>query len=138
MEKNDELKELYKNLTSTEIILHYLGGSEFIKMAGCHSFIQGYIPYPYLIMNIGKNSENINRLKVTRLDEDLFTMEFYLLKKSGHDFKKCNVTILEKLTGSILQETFNRITKLNTHIPLIKKTTENKATTKIKPKGSTL
>ena len=97
-----------------ETILQQLGGNQFVAMTGAKNF--GYEVRkngnPSLSFKIGKNSANINHVRIELNSMDLYEIEFIKVRK-------LIPTIVKKYSGvydDMLQTLFTNTTGLYTHL----------------------
>ncbi|UYZ65297.1 hypothetical protein [Hymenobacter weizhouensis] len=100
------------------IILLQLGGRRFLAMTGADQLLAaGRTPTnPWLRMNLRRNEAGVNRLKVTLMPTDTYTVEFY-----HQQLVDCEAVITRKQTfdlvyGEDLTGLFTSVTGYATHL----------------------
>lgn len=117
-------------MTSTmtaETIFQQLGGNKFTVMTGAKHFRPLNEYGGALYFTIGKNASKANRVKVTLMYDDTYTITFY--KHTPYSFKiKADGTFKETFESNnviaerhgvyfdMLQDVFTEVTGLHTHI----------------------
>ena len=102
------------------IILLQLGGRRFLAMTGASQLLAAgrtaANPNPWLRMNLRRNEAGVNRLKITLMPTDTYTVEFY-----HQQLVDCEAVITRKQTfdlvyGEDLPGLFTSVTGYDTHL----------------------
>ncbi|GAB2797734.1 hypothetical protein HNQ93_004039 [Hymenobacter luteus] len=102
------------------IILLQLGGRRFLAMTGANQLLAAgrtaTNPNPWLRMNLRRNEAGVNRLKITLMPTDTYTVEFY-----HQQLVDCEAVITRKQTfdlvyGEDLPGLFTSVTGYDTHL----------------------
>lgn len=114
-------------MTTAQTILEQLGGNKFIVMTGAKDFKALNEYGGALYFTIGKNASKANRVKVTLMYDDTYTITFY--KYTPYSFKikndgtfketfESNKVIAERqgVYFDMLQDIFTEVTGLYTHL----------------------
>ena len=101
-------------------ILTQMGGKKFTVMTGSNQYIYGGgkdDEPPYLRMNLKKNKWGANRLHISLMGDDTYTMYFYKITfPSMGDYKITKEKIISGLFFDQLQETFTEVTGMYTSL----------------------
>lgn len=105
-------------------MLQQLGGHEFVKMTGASQFLTAEVsdsnPNPWLRMNLPRNPGGVNRLKITLMANDTYTLEFYHQKLVDWEPVISKKQEFEMVYAEDLRSLFTRVTGFTTYMPVIK------------------
>ena len=104
-----------------EIILDQLGGNRFIAMTGASHFVS--TPNS-LRMHLPKNGSKANRLEITLMPNDTYTLRFYKYsaprlnhtKMTWSEEKVEEIKCIENVYSASLQSAFTSVTKMYTSL----------------------
>lgn len=101
-------------------ILLQLGGRQFLAMTGADKLIAAgrtiSNPNPWLRMDLRRNQAQVNRLKITLMPTDTYTVEFYHQKLVDWVPVITNQQIFELVYGEDLPGLFTSVTGYDTHL----------------------
>lgn len=97
-------------MTIAQTILAQLGGNRFAVMTGAKNFLDGG---NYLFFSIGRNSTKINRVRITLMGNDTYTVEFLRMYKL--ELKEVVAPIVG-VYAEQLQPIFKQHTGMDTHL----------------------
>ena len=99
-------------MTIAKTILQQLGGNKFVVMTGSKNFMSNA---DSLRMDLTRNKASVNRLKISLMPSDTYTMEFYRMAKSKGEYKITRQQIIDDVYCDMLQDVFTAVTGLHTH-----------------------
>ncbi|TVT36807.1 hypothetical protein FNT36_25170 [Hymenobacter setariae] len=101
-------------------ILMQLGGNKFLVMTGANKLMAAgrteHNPNPWLRMDLRKNKAKVNRLKITLMPTDTYTVEFYQQVLVDWEPVISNQQTFELVYGEDLQTLFTSVTGYDTHL----------------------
>lgn len=101
-------------------ILVQLGGRRFLTMTGADKLMAAgrtaSNPHPWLRMDLRRNQAQVNRLKITLMPSDTYTVEFYHQKLVDWVPVITNQQIFEMVYGEDLPALFTSVTGYDTHL----------------------
>ena len=104
-------------------ILMQLGGKKFLVMTGADALMAAgrtdSNPNPWLRMNLRKNQAQVNRLKITLVPTDTYTVEFYRQVLVDWEPVISHQQTFEMVYGEDLPELFRSVTGYETRLPVI-------------------
>ena len=101
-------------------ILLQLGGRRFLAMTGADKLLAAgrtaHNPNPWLRMDLRKNQAQVNRLKITLMPDDTYTVEFYHQVLFDWVPQISHQQTFELVYGEDLQTLFTSVTGYDTHL----------------------
>ena len=101
-------------------ILSQLGGRRFLVMTGADKLMAAgrttSNPNPWLRMDLRDNQAQVNRLKITLMPTDNYTVEFYHQKLVDWEPVITNQQTFEMVYGEDLPALFTSVTGYDTHL----------------------
>lgn len=101
-------------------ILMQLGGNKFLVMTGADKLLAAgrteHNPNPWLRMDLRKNKARVNRLKITLMPTDTYTVEFYQQVLVDWEPVISNQQTFELVYGEDLQTLFTSVTGYDTYL----------------------
>lgn len=101
-------------------ILSQLGGRRFLVMTGADNLMAAgrtvSNPNPWLRMNLRPNQAQVNRLKITLMPTDTYTVEFYHQELVDWEPVISNQQTFEMVYGEDLPTLFTSVTGYDTHL----------------------
>lgn len=101
-------------------ILLQLGGRQFLAMTGADELMAtgrtASNPNPWLRMNLRRNQARVNRLKITLMPTDTYTMEFYHQELVAGVPVITQAQTFELVYGEHLPGLFTSVTGYDTHL----------------------
>lgn len=101
-------------------ILLQLGGRRFLDMTGADELMAAgrtaSNPNPWLRLNLRRNQARVNRLKITLMPTDTYTVEFYHQELVDWAPVITNKQTFELVYGEDLPSLFTSVTGYDTHL----------------------
>ena len=101
-------------------ILMQLGGNKFLVMTGADKLLAAgrtaHNPNPWLRMDLRKNQAGVNRLKITLMPTDTYTVEFYRQVLVDWVPVISHRQTFEMVYGEDLPGLFTSVTGYDTHL----------------------
>lgn len=101
-------------------ILVQLGGNKFLVMTGADKLLAAgrteHNPNPWLRMDLRRNQAQVNRLKITLMHNDTYTVEFYRQVLVDWELKISHQKTFEMVYGEDLPALFTSVTGYDTHL----------------------
>lgn len=102
------------------IMLLQLGGKRFLVMTGAHKLMAAgrteHNPNPWLRMDLRSNKAKVNRMKITLMPNDTYTVEFYRQVLVDWEPVISNQQTFEMVYGEDLPSLFTSVTGYDTHL----------------------
>lgn len=101
-------------------MLLQLGGKRFLAMTGSHNLMAAartqHNPNAWLRMDLVPNQGKVNRMKISLMPDDTYTVEFYHMRLVGIDPIITNEQVHKWVYAEDLQELFTSVTGLDTSL----------------------
>ena len=109
-------QEEVKQIANT--ILQQLGGHKFVVMTGVKQLIADDVhENPALRMNLSRNATSANRLTISLMPDDTYTMEFYRQEiKKDWSVKRTEIEKREGVYCDMLQDIYTEVTGQYTYL----------------------
>ena len=101
-------------------ILMQLGGNRFLVMTGANKLMAtgrtAHNPNPWLRIDLRRNKAKVNRIKITLMPNDTYTVEFYCQVLVNWVPEISHQQTFEMVYGEDLQTLFTSVTGYDTHL----------------------
>ena len=101
-------------------ILMQLGGNKFLVMTGANKLMAAgrtaHNPNPWLRMDLRRNKAKVNRMKITLMPNDTYTVKFYRQMLVNWVPEISHQQTFEMVYGEDLQTLFTSVTGYDTHL----------------------